>query len=397
MPSAAIPRDVARPFSGGALTALLPPSVRLLGLGEPTHGVEAFPELRNELFRHLVVHEGYRAVVVESDCLAALIADAYVVDGTGTLDEAVERGFSHGWGASPANRELLRWARAHNEGLPREERLRFYGMDGPLEVTGAASPRAALTALHDHLAAHVEPPVDRADLDALLGPDERWTDPQALADPARSFGRSPEAGRLRLIADDLGTLLTAQSPRLLEATSPDDHWRAGLHARTALGLLRYHAGLAATGPARLDAVVALRDAMMADNLDAVVRREAGRGPALVFAHNAHLQRDQSAVAFGGRTLRWWGAGAVTSARLGDRYAFVATAFGSRGADDVPGPETLEGMLSALPHARSVVDPGRLTAALGRVPEPRVPADHTYGPLDPATVDLADALVFLREI
>ncbi|MFE2850293.1 hypothetical protein ACFXJO_04070, partial [Streptomyces lavendulae] len=69
-------RDAARPFSGGALTALLSPAPRLLALGEPTHGVEAFPELRNELFRHLVEHEGYRSIAIESDCLAALVADA---------------------------------------------------------------------------------------------------------------------------------------------------------------------------------------------------------------------------------------------------------------------------------------------------------------------------------
>src|SRR3954454_1010872 len=158
-------RDTARPFTGGSLTQLLSPATRLLGLGEPTHGVEAFPELRNELFRHLVEHEGYRSITIESDCLAALVADAYVTDGIGPLDDAMSRGFSHGFGASPANRELLRWMRAHNEQRPSHERLRFYGFDGPLEITGAASLRPALTALHDYLAAHLDLPWNRATLD----------------------------------------------------------------------------------------------------------------------------------------------------------------------------------------------------------------------------------------
>ncbi|MFI9595996.1 erythromycin esterase family protein [Nonomuraea sp. NPDC052265] len=389
-------RDAAQPFTGGALTALLPPGVRVLGLGEPTHGVEAFLELRNELFRHLVEHEGYRSIAIESDCLAGLAADAYVTGGAGTLGEAMSRGFSHGFGASAANRELLRWMRAHNERRPPLDRLRFDGFDAPVEITGPAAPRPALTALYDYLAAHLDLPLTRDTLDALLGPDDRWTAPAALTDPARSIGGGPEVKELRLIADDLGALLTAHAPHLTAVTSAGDMWRAGLYARAAAGLLRYHAGMADPSPARLGALMSLRDAMMADNLDAIVRREDRRGPTFVFAHNRHLQRDESRLWFAGEPLRWWSAGAILAARLGDRYAFAAAAFGSRGGD-VPAPGTLEGMLSALPDARAVVDPRRLAATLDREPAPRVPVDHTYLALDPGTVDQADAIVFLKEI
>ncbi len=385
-------RDASRPFTGGALTSLLSPAIRVLGLGEPTHGVDAFLDLRNELFRHLVEHDGYRSVAIESDCLAALAADAYVAGGAGSLDDVMSHGFSHGFGASPANRELLRWMREYNEGRSPQERLRFYGFDGPLEITGAASPRPALTALYDHLAAHLDPVWTREDLDHLLGADERWTEPAAMMDPARSFGRSDEAGELRLIADDLGALLASQAPRLTAATSPDEWWRAELHARTAADLLRYHAGIADPSPARVGTLMGLRDLMMADNLDAIVRREARRGPTLAFAHNAHLQRDMSSMRFGGQRVEWWSAGAIIGTRLGDRYAFAATTFGARGSD-VPGPGTLEGLLSGLPHARAVVDPGGLDRAM----TPRVPADHTYSALDPATIDQIDAIVFVKEI
>ncbi|MFI6180263.1 erythromycin esterase family protein [Nonomuraea sp. NPDC051191] len=389
-------RDAAQPFSGGALTALLPPGVRVLGLGEPTHGVEAFLELRNELFRHLVEHEGYRSIAIESDCLAGLAADAYVTGGAGTLDEAMSRGFSHGFGASAANRELLRWMRARNERRPPREHLRFDGFDAPVEITGPAAPRPALTALYDHLAPHLDLPLPHDALDALLGPDERWTDPAALTDPSRSIGGTPEVKELRLIADDLGVLLTAHAPRLAAVTSEGDRWRAGLYARTASGLLRYHAAMADPSPARLGTLMSLRDTMMAGNLDAIVRREDRRGPTLVFAHNRHLQRDESRLWFAGEPLRWWSAGAVLAADLGDRYAFAAAGFGSRGTD-VPAPGTLEGILSALPEDRVVVDPRRLAGALDGTPAPRVPADHTYLSLDPATVHQADAIVFLKEI
>ncbi|MEU7861420.1 erythromycin esterase family protein [Nonomuraea sp. NPDC049141] len=396
-------RDATRPFTGDVLTSLLPPATRLLGLGEPTHGVEAFLELRNELFRHLVEHAGYRSITMESDCLLALAADAYVTDGIGTLDDATNLGFSHRLGASPANRELLRWMRAYNQRRPPHERLHFYGFDGPLEMAGPASPRVALTALHDYLAAHLDLAWSRETLDELLGPDERWTNPAATMDPTQSVGRTPEATELRLIADDLRALLTAHTPHLTAATSPGDRWRAGLYARTAAGLLRYHAGLADTAATRVGTLMCLRDAMMADNLDAIIDCEARRGPTLAFAHNRHLQKDKSRWLLpegwgplAGRTLEWWSAGAIIGTHIGDQYAFAATTFGTRGSD-VPHPDTLEGLLSTLPDARAVIDPRRLAAALDRKLTPRVPADHTYFALDPATTDQIDAIIFVKEI
>jgi erythromycin esterase-like protein len=384
-----------RQIDGAALTALLSPATRLFGLGEPTHGVEAFLDVRNEVFRHLVEHEGYRSIALESDCLAALVADAYVTGGDGTLDDAMSRGFSHDFGAAAGNRDLLRWMRAHNAQRPPQDRLRFYGCDAPVEIVGPAAPRPALTAVHAYLAEHLDLlPCTRDTLDALLGPDEQWTDPATMMDPGRSVGRTPEAGALRLIADDLGVLLTAHVPHLTAVTSYDDWWRADLHARTAAALLRYHAGMADPGPSRIDALMGLRDVIMADNLDAVVRRESRRGPTLVFAHNRHLQRDISRIDFAGAPRQWWSAGAVMDTRLGERYAFAATTFGARGTD-VPGPGTLEGLLSTLPYDRAVVDPAHLTATAGLTP--RVPADHTYFALDPAGVDRVDAVVFIRDI
>ncbi|RFU36628.1 erythromycin esterase family protein [Actinomadura logoneensis] len=389
-------RDAVRPFTSASLTAMLPSPLRLLGLGEPTHGVEAFPELRNELFRYLVEHEGYRSIALESDCLMGLVADAYVGDGTGTLDEALRRGFSHGHGAYAANRELLRWMRAHNERCAPDGRLRFYGMDGPLETAYAASPREALSELYDYLAAHIRMPRSRADLDELLGPDEPWTDTAVMMDPSTSIGRTPAARELRLLTDDLRGLLAAHAPLLIASTSRDDWWRADLHGRTATGLLRYHDAMADTSPARISTLLSVRATMMADNLDAIVRREERRGPTLVFAHNSHLQRDRSGMGWADGHVEWWGAGAVTSVHLGDRYAFVTTNFGTRGSD-VPAPDSLEGMLSELPHERGIVDPRRLTEVLDRKPERRVPADYTYASLDPSATDRMDAVVFVREV
>ncbi|MEU9588896.1 erythromycin esterase family protein [Streptomyces sp. NPDC048193] len=391
-------QDTVHAVEASALMRLLPARPRLLALGEPTHGEDSLLDVRNELVRQLV-EEGYRTIAIESDCMAGLIVDDYVASGAGSLDDAVERGISHGWGAFAGNRELVRWMRAHNDGRPAADRVRFAGVEGPLEFEAAASPRQALTALHGYLAARVDAdllPCSGETLDRLLGADERWTDPAAMMDPARSVGRSAEAGRLRLLADDLAALLDSQAPQLGTAGPRDDWDRACLYARTATGLLRYHHWMADTSPERMARLLTVRAQMMAHNLLAL----AERGPVLAHAHNSHLQREKSTMQLWEGPAHWWSAGALVSARLGAEYAFVATALGTirhRGVDTPP-PDTLEGMLYARPEDRCVVDAPRLAAALADArPEPRVSPWFGYAPLDPAHLAGSDGILFVKDV
>ncbi|MFB4303919.1 erythromycin esterase family protein [Actinomadura sp. NTSP31] len=379
--------DTARALNGAGISAFLrslPAEPLLLGLGEARHLVGELGESRNEMFRHLVEREGYRSFAIESDCLRGLVVDDYITTGAGSLDDVMERGFSHNFGAFPANRELVRWMRAYNE--EHDEKLRFFGFDGPLEYW-AESPRQALTALYALLDGPLPRTiVTREALDTLLGPDDRWSNEATAMDPSQSIGRSPDAQRLRLIADDLVALLHTQVPQL----SAEDAERAALYGRTAVGLLRYHYWMADTSPARWTRLSALRDAMMADNLRAI----AEQGPALVFASNLHLQRNKSVMPFGDQQLEWWSAGAIAGTYLGDRYAFLASALGTAG-DDTPPPDTIEGVLSTLPWDRCLIDARRMSEAITK-PVPRVSRDFAYFPLDPAHLDAIDGVVFLKQ-
>ncbi|MFD9029656.1 erythromycin esterase family protein [Streptomyces sp. NPDC059567] len=392
-------KDTVHAVEAATVMALLPNRPRVLALGEPTHGEDTLLDVRNALFRQLVEEEGYRTITIESGCLAGLIVDDHITSGTGTLDEVMERGFTHGFGASAANRELVRWMRAYNDGRPASEQLRFAGFDGPLEISGAESPRQALTALHDYLAAGVDAdllPCTAERLDRLLGADGRWTDPAAMMDPAQSFGQSAEATELRLLADDLVALLDEQTPGLITLTSREEWDRARLYGRTATGLLRYHFWMADTSPSRMTRLVGLRGRMMADNLLAL----AERGPVLAFAHNGHLQRNKSTMRLGDLRLEWWSAGALVSAHLGEAYAFLAMALGTirHQGVDTPPPDTVEGLLYALPEDRHLADAPRLATALGATrPAPCVSPWFGYSPLDPAHLVDSDGIVFVKDV
>ncbi|MFI7036303.1 erythromycin esterase family protein [Microbispora rosea] len=392
-------KDAVQAVEAASVMRLLPGRPRLLALGEPTHGEDLLLDVRNALFRQLVEQQGYRTIGIESDCLMGLVVDDYVTSGTGSLDEVMGRGFSHGWGASAANRELVRWMRAYNEGRPASEQVRFAGLDGPLEISHAASPRQALTALHGYLAAGVDAdllPCDAETLDRLLAADDRWANPATMMDPSQSVGRSAEARQLLLLADDLVALLEAETPQLIAGSSRDGWDRARLYGRAATGLLRYHQWMADTSPGRMPRLLGLRSSMIAANILAV----AERGPALLHAHNAHFQRDKSTMRMGDVPFEWWSSGAIVRAQVGEEFAFLATALGTirhRGVD-APPPDTIEGLLYALPEDRHVVDARSLAAVLGDArPALRMSPWFGYAPLDPAHLAAYDGIVFVKDV
>ncbi|KAF0964599.1 erythromycin esterase family protein [Rhodococcus sp. T7] len=276
----------------GAFLRGLDTAPRLLGFGEPMHGEEGFLLLRNQMFRYLVEREGYRSIAIESSCLKGILVDFFVRGASGLpLDEVMAQGFSHGFGESSANHDLVRWMAECNSRRDPDEQVRFSGFDGPIEMTSADSPRQALIFLDTYLRTHLgerDLPCTPDRISALIGDDDRWSDPAVAMDPTRSVGATAEAGQLRLIADDLMTLLASEAPRLVAAGTRDAWWEAELHGRVATRLLSYHAGMAENSPRRITRLLGIRDTLMADNLSALVRREADRGPTFVFAHNGHL-------------------------------------------------------------------------------------------------------------
>jgi erythromycin esterase-like protein len=358
----------------------VPPT--LLALGEPTHGEYAFLRARNEAFASLA-ERGYRSIALESDRAAGLIADEFVQGSPAVpLDRALAEGFSHDFGAAQGNRELLLWMREWNAGRPASERLTFHGFDGPLEIAGVPSPRSFLAQVCAFLG------VDRSDeIDRLVGAEARWSDTAAIWEPGKSIGRSADAQRLRVIADDLLTELYLQAPRRT------DGWPAAfVRATSAIGLLRYHAAAAAplAQEERVTKLAAVRDALMAENLLAIRSAEAHRGPTLVFAHNRHVQRHPSTMHMAGVDLEWFSAGAIVGSLLGDRYAVIAGSIGTSPALDVeePDPSTFEGKLQ-----QRTKEPLYLRASDVEHGDERT-HDFRYFPLDAATIEHADLVLHI---
>ncbi|MFC5664519.1 erythromycin esterase family protein [Kitasatospora misakiensis] len=359
---------------------LVPASCGLVAFGEPTHQEPAFGRVRNELFTQLV-DRGFRSIALETDRVAALAVDAYVRDGIGSLDRVLGEGFSHGFGAQEPNRRLVTWMREYNRTRPAAERLAFHGFDAPTENTSAPSPRPYLEHARDYLGLGLDLDFDVA---GTAGDDDRWSRTEAVMDAAESPGATADADRLRAVADDLLGQLHARAPELIENSSREEWERARTHLTAGIGLLRYHRQAARPMPLpeRLAGLLATRDAIMAQNLFDIRSVEARRGGTLVFAHNAHLQRNPAHWRMGETDVTWNGAGRIVAALVGgEEYFFVAGSLGPRQpAQDAPS-------WSLTPPT----EPPRTTTA---DPDPELPPG--YFPLDAATVAGADALLYIND-
>ena len=399
------------------LLGVLGTSVELLALGEPTHCVEAFLELRNRIFQRLVASHGYTAIAIESSFPRSRLVNDYVLGRVAaSYDDIAEAGFSHGFSRMAANRELVEWMRAYNADATHPTKLHFYGFDAPTEMMYADSPRPSIQFVLDHLnlvdAAAAQAFRDR--IEPLIGSDADWENQAAAMDPTKSIGLSPQAASLRVAVEDLAAELAMRRPDLIAATDIDRFEEAAQLLSCALQLLSYHAVFASTSDKRIVSSLALRDAIMADNLAYAVSRErrrslnhapdqkTGQGRVFAFAHNMHLKCGKAKWQWGPNALAWWPAGAHLRQMLGQRYSVVGVGVGTAESIGISAPEvgTLEAMLTSSSSTASVIPthggrrlPADAVAALST----RSTGNPGYFPLSSNSFNDFDVLVVLNSL
>ncbi|MGW0523605.1 erythromycin esterase family protein [Crossiella sp. NPDC003009] len=109
--------------------------VRVVGLGEATHGSREFFTLKHRLVEFLVTELGFTTFAIEAGWSACRAVDDYVVHGTGTAELALRQVGFWTWYTEEVH-ALVEWLRAHNANLPLEKRVRFRGVDPVLEKAG---------------------------------------------------------------------------------------------------------------------------------------------------------------------------------------------------------------------------------------------------------------------
>ncbi|MFE0646871.1 erythromycin esterase family protein [Streptomyces sp. NPDC058877] len=129
--------DAALPLAGvraGGPTVDLQPlkevlaGVRVVGLGEATHGTSEFFQLKHRLLEFLVTELGFNALAMEASASAGPAVDAYVRHGVGDAARAIA-GLGFWTWRTLEVLAMVEWMRAHNRGRSEEQKVRFIGID----------------------------------------------------------------------------------------------------------------------------------------------------------------------------------------------------------------------------------------------------------------------------
>ncbi|WP_435603014.1 erythromycin esterase family protein [Streptomyces sp. bgisy130] len=272
--------------------------VRIVGLGESTHGTREFFRLKHRIVEFLVREAGFTTLALEASASATRALDAYVRHGTGDPARLITRLGFWTW-RTEEMLGLVQWLRTHNRDLPEDRQVRLVGMD-PQRCTDS------LEALDSFL--YQVAPEQAQDVPELA--------PLARAHPAAH--PDPTQALLHR-AGTLAAFLEHHHTEFARHTTPETADEALEHAR----ILTRAADLvtrSADPPSGENSVFAARDRYMAD----AVTRLLDDDPAarvIVWAHNGHIAKGtygDGVPALGSRLRD----------RYGDDYYALALLFGN---------------------------------------------------------------------
>ena len=104
------------------------PDIKIVGLGEATHGNSELQTLKLDVFKALIENNNCRIFAIEGDFGGSAKVNDYISGGNGTAKEAAaEIGFAIYKTQEMA--DLIEWMRNYNQTAPENKKLKFYGFD----------------------------------------------------------------------------------------------------------------------------------------------------------------------------------------------------------------------------------------------------------------------------
>lgn len=260
--------------------------VRVVALGEATHGSAEFQQLKLDVFKILVEKYGVRAFALEGDYGGCEAVNRYIHGGKGKAEEAAAAiGFPIYRTKEMA--DLIEWMRKYNETAAEGEDLRFYGFDMQLYEN---SYKYLLEAARAYA-------LPTADLEKL-------------------WDKSKDGYAASYTSDQKAKVIETVKQELLQfydsTTMQSVHFADVLLQNIALGKVMDD----------MSKGVVLRDSLMFVNTQWIMTQEEARGNECIFitGHNGHIQRIHD-YGKDGKAL-----GALLSDELGSAYFAIGTDF-----------------------------------------------------------------------
>ena len=272
--------------AGNISDITIPDSVRIIGLGEATHGNVEFQQLKLDVFKLMVEKYGVRAFALEGDYGGCEAVNRYIHGGPGTAQEAAASiGFPIYRTREMA--QLIDWMRNYNATAKEGKDLRFYGFDMQLyECSYQYLLEAAKTFA-----------IPTVELEKLWDKSEGKYSASFTADQ-----------KAKVIEEVRQELLQLNDSTTAQAV----HFADMLLQNIAVGKVMDN----------MSKGIALRDSLMFVNTHWIMEQEAFRGNECIFisGHNGHIQRVHD-YGTDGKAM-----GARLANELGKAYFVIGTDF-----------------------------------------------------------------------
>jgi len=118
-------------------------NVKVVGLGENTHGSREFFQLKHRMLEFLVTEMGFQGVAFESSYAPCVAINDYVLYGKGNREDVLTGQGYVVWDTEEVS-DMIDWMRNYNKNVPDEKKVRFYGLDFGYNEAGAKKVSAYL-------------------------------------------------------------------------------------------------------------------------------------------------------------------------------------------------------------------------------------------------------------
>ena len=103
-------------------------NAKIYGFGEASHNTKEFFDLKAKFFKHLVKTQGLKTFIMEESYQAESGINEWISGGNGNI-KTIARNFNVPFWQRYEIVNLLQWIRNYNSDKPKEDQIRFYGMD----------------------------------------------------------------------------------------------------------------------------------------------------------------------------------------------------------------------------------------------------------------------------
>jgi erythromycin esterase len=280
-------------------------NVRVVGLGEATHGTREFFQFKHRMLEFLVKRMGFRVFAIEASYAACMAINDYVLYGKGDRAAALSGQGFWTWDTHEVA-DMIDWMREYNSHVPDSAKVQFLGFD----IQNYDRAFDVITKYLEKVAPEYLPTAEQAFKPLRLA-DQR----AVLAFGQRSAAeKAADMPRLWELFD----FLEAHRERFVRRTSAAEFDEALQHARILLQFDDAYSSPLFNAPSLAESAGGKRDRYMAENIQHLMNAEPPGTRVVVWAHNGHVASGKGGP----------GMGAHLREAFGDEYYVLGFAFDS---------------------------------------------------------------------